>query len=104
VSEKSITRQQRGRVRRAKNDASAPSSLDGACSGDKFEVSKAGQVYDAPESELNRKFQVNGRPSGGLPMKITLQYREQTRRVYYCAVFEIKRKFRLEIKNHVLWI
>jgi len=44
-----------GRVRRAKNDPSAPSSLDGACSGDKFVVSKAGQVYDAPESEPNRK-------------------------------------------------
>ena len=58
MSEKSITRQQPGRVRRAKNDPSAPSSLDGACSGDKFAVSKAGQVYDAPESEPNRKFRL----------------------------------------------
>ena len=55
MSEKSIARQQPGRVRRAKNEPSAPSSLDGACSGDKFVVSKAGDVYDAPESEPNRK-------------------------------------------------
>ncbi len=55
MSEKSITRQQLGCVRRAKNEPSVPSSLDGACSGDKFVVSKAGQMYDAPESEPNRK-------------------------------------------------
>jgi hypothetical protein len=55
VSQKSITRQQLGRVRRAKDEPSAPSSLDGACSGDKFVVSKAGQMYDASESEPNRK-------------------------------------------------
>jgi hypothetical protein len=28
------------------------------CSGDKFVVSKAGQMYDAPESEPNRKSQI----------------------------------------------
>ena len=38
-----------------KKRAVGTSSLDGACSGDKFVVSKGGQMYDAPESEPNRK-------------------------------------------------
>jgi hypothetical protein len=40
VSEKSITRQQPGRVRREKNEPSAPSSLDEDCSGRKFLASR----------------------------------------------------------------
>jgi hypothetical protein len=46
-----------------KNEPSVPSSLDGACSGDKFVVSKAGQMYDAPASEPNRKSRL-GHPYG----------------------------------------
>lgn len=40
MSEKSIARQQPGRVRRAKDEPSAPSSLDGDCSSHKFLVSR----------------------------------------------------------------
>jgi len=34
----------------------------------------------------------DGRPSGVLPIKIVSQCREQARRVYYGAVFEIKKE------------
>jgi hypothetical protein len=36
---------------------------------------------------------VDGGPSGVLPMQITLQYREPAQRVYYGAVFEVKKEF-----------
>ena len=49
-----------------------------------------------------------GRPSGVLPMKIALQYRDQARRVYCCVVFEPKKEIldymlsrRVERKRHV---
>jgi len=50
---------------------------------------------------------VDGRPSGVLPMKITLQYHEQARRVYYGAVFEAKKeipviKFRRQANHATL--
>jgi hypothetical protein len=35
---------------------------------------------------------VDGRPSGMLPLKIALKYREPARRVYYGAVFEAKKE------------
>jgi len=35
---------------------------------------------------------VMDRPSGALPVKIALPYREQARRVYYGAVFEAKKE------------
>jgi hypothetical protein len=38
----------------------------------------------------------DGRPSGVLPMKIVSQCREQARRVYYGAVFEIKKEIPAE--------
>jgi hypothetical protein len=40
VSEKSITRQQAGRFRRAKNEPSERSSFAGVCSGHKFLASR----------------------------------------------------------------
>jgi Transposase DDE domain group 1 len=42
----------------------------------------------------------DGRPSGVLPMKIVSQCREQARRVYYGAVFEIKKEIRAERGCH----
>ena len=47
-----------GRVRRAKNEASEPRDLTGACSGGKFVVSRSGEVYDAVAGGPNRKFRI----------------------------------------------
>ena len=58
MSEKSITRQQAGRVRRAKTSRRNPADLAGACSGGKFVVSRAGEAYDARARGPNRKFRV----------------------------------------------
>ena len=55
VSEKSITRQQAGLVKRAKRAAGTPLISLGACSGGKFVVSRAGEAYDARVRGRNRK-------------------------------------------------
>ena len=56
MSEKSITRQQAGLARRAKTSRLNLADLPGICSGGKFVVSRAGQVYDVrvrdPKSEM----------------------------------------------------
>jgi hypothetical protein len=57
VSEKSITRQQAGLVRRAKTCRRNPADLAGA-SGGKFVVSMAGKAYDARVRGPNRKFRL----------------------------------------------
>ena len=58
MSEKSITRQQAGLVRRAKTSRRNPADLAGACSGGKFVVSRAGEAYDARARGPNRKFRL----------------------------------------------
>ena len=55
MSEKLIAQQQAGFVRRAKTSRRNTADLVGACPGGKFVVSSAGDAYDAPESEPNRK-------------------------------------------------
>ena len=59
MSEKSITRQQVGLVRRAKTSRRHPTDLAGACSGGKFVVSGAGEAYDARARGPDRKFRFN---------------------------------------------
>ncbi len=56
MSEKLITRQQAGLVRRAKTSCRNPVDLAGACSGGKLVVSRAGEAYDARDGGPNRKF------------------------------------------------
>jgi len=46
VSEKSVASQQAGLVRRAKMSRRDPADLAGACFGNKFVVSVAGEAYD----------------------------------------------------------
>ena len=58
MSEKSITRQQAGRFRRAKNEPLEARDLAGACSGGKFAESRAGEAYDARARGPNRKFRL----------------------------------------------
>jgi hypothetical protein len=55
VSEKSITRQQAGLVRRARTSLRDSADVAGACSTEKFVVERAGEEYDAREIEPNRK-------------------------------------------------
>jgi hypothetical protein len=55
VSEKSIARQQAGSSDGQKRAVGDSADLSGACSGDKFVVSRAGEAYDAPACEPNRK-------------------------------------------------
>jgi len=75
VSEKSITRQQAGLVRRARTSLRDSADVAGACSTEKFVVERAGEECDAREIEPNRKSRVNPGPfvvpSPGLqiPMK-----------------------------------
>ena len=61
MSEKSIPRQQLALVRRARNEPSEPCELAGACSGDKFVVSRVGGAYDARGRGPNRKFRLKHR-------------------------------------------
>jgi tetratricopeptide (TPR) repeat protein len=58
VSEKSITRQRAGLVRRAKTSCRYPADLAGACSGGKFVVARAGEADDAQPGNPNRKFRL----------------------------------------------
>jgi len=58
VSEKSITRQRVGLVKRAKTSLRDPADLAGVRSGDKFVVSRVGEAYDAQARGPNRKFQL----------------------------------------------
>ncbi len=58
MSEKLIPRQQAALVRRTKTEPSETRDLAGACSGDKFVVSRVGGVYDARDGGPNRKFRI----------------------------------------------
>jgi hypothetical protein len=58
VSEKSMTQQQAGLVRRAKMSRRNPADLAGVCSGGKFVVLRAGRAYDAPVRGPTRKFRL----------------------------------------------
>ncbi len=60
MSEKSITRQQAGPVRRAKTSRRSSADPAGACSGGEFVVSRAGGAYDARDRGPNRKFVITG--------------------------------------------
>ena len=62
MSEKSVTQQQAGLVRRAKTSRRHPADLAGACSGGKFVVSMAGEAYDARDKGPNRKFRLTTSP------------------------------------------
>ena len=63
MSEKLVTRQRAGLMRWARTSRRDSADLAGACSGDKFVVSRAGDAYDAPESEANRKSRLLTKPS-----------------------------------------
>lgn len=56
MSEKMIKRQQAGLIRWAKTSRWDSADLAGACSGDKFIVSRAGEAYDLRNQDPNRKF------------------------------------------------
>jgi hypothetical protein len=61
VSEKSITRQQAGLVRRARSSRRDSANVAGACSAAQFVVEGAGEEYDAPEIEPNRKSRIKAK-------------------------------------------